>query len=252
MEDIRDKLKKNRLKIVFLLAFIFSLVGAILLLAFNFAEYYDTYVYWDSGLNSYVYEYTYGEVSISTDIYGPLIALSGTFLLITTFISLVGMYNPKFVNNKTIALGLILAFIVFLLAAIGTVIASSELGDYSDWWVEAGFYGGLLGGIFTFIFFGLNFLFMKRGSFQEPKQVSVLKSKVSSRVAPVKTVQKVSYCHNCGKEVSGEFCTYCGTELRKIQEYKLPESEVSKVNLCPKCGKDVSGEFCTYCGAKLR
>ena len=244
MEDIRDKLKKNRLRIVFLLAFIFSLVGAILLLATDFLTWYD--------YNPYPIPDEYGWINTDSDVYGPIIIMAALFLLICTFISIVGIYNPRFVNKPTLLLGDLLSIIVFLMTIMGIMIAAGDLGEKSSWNPDAGFYGAILGGLLILIFFSVAILFMKQGSIQESKQVSIQESKVSRRITPVKTVQKVIYCHNCGKEVSGEFCTYCGTELRKIQEYKLPESEVSKVNLCPKCGKEVSGEFCTYCGTTLR
>jgi len=229
MEDIRDNLKENRLRIVLLLAFIFSLTGAILLFATDFLEWYN-------------YPY-YGWINVDSDIYGPIIIMAGLFLLICTFISIPGIYNPSFVNTPTLLLALLLSIIVFLMTVIGIIIAAGDLGEYNSWNPAAGFYGGIIGSLLTMIFFGAAFSFTKRGSFQE--------SKVSERITPVRTVQNVSYCHNCGKEVSGEFCTYCGTEMRKIQESKLPESAVPKVKHCHKCGKEVSGEFCTYCGTKM-
>lgn len=239
MEDIRDKLKENRLRIVFLLAFIFSLTGAILLFATDFLEWYN-------------YPGIYGWINVDSDVYGPIIIMAGLFLLICTFISIPGIYNPSFVKKPTLLLGLLLSIIVFLMTIMGIIIAAGDLGEYTSWNPAAGFYGAIIGGLLTMIFFGAAFSFTKQGSFQESKKVSIQESKVSGRITPVRTVQKVSYCHNCGKEVSGEFCTYCGTEMRKIQEYKLPESTVPKVEHCPKCGKGVSGEFCTYCGTKLR
>jgi len=239
MEDIRDKLKENRLRIVYLLAFIFSLTGSILLFVTDFLEWYN-------------YPGVYGWINIDSDVYGPIITMAALFLLICTFISIVGIYNPRFVNKPTLLLGDLFSIIVFLMTVIGIVIAAGDLDVYTSWNPDAGFYGAIIGSLLTMIFFGVAFSVTRQGSIQGSKQVSIQESKVSRRITPVKTVQNLSYCHNCGKEGSGEFCTYCGTEMRKIQEYKLPESAVPKVEHCPKCGKDGSGEFCTYCGTKLR
>jgi len=210
----RVNIKKNRLRIGFLLAFIFSLVGGIFLFAFNFLEYYKRTSTWDAWLGYYVVEYTYGKADISTGIYGPLIALSGIFLFIATFISLVGMYNPQFVNKKTFALGSFNGIFVFLLTAIGMGIASSELSDQSDWWPELGFYGGIIGGLITFIFFGLVYWGSKKMSAQEYAP--------SKSITPEKVAPEGVHCHKCGKEVSGQFCTYCGAKIRVIQEYQTP------------------------------
>jgi len=239
MEDIRDKLKENRLRIAYLLAFVFSLAGSILLFVTDFLVWYN-------------YPGVYGWINIDSDVYGPIITMAALFLLICTFISIVGIYNPKFLNKSTILLGDLFSIIVFLMTVMGIIIAAGDLDIYTSWNPDAGFYGAIIGSLLTMIFFSVAFSFTRQGSIQGSKQVSFQESKVSRRITPVGTVQKVTYCHNCGKEVSGEFCTSCGTELRKIQEYKLPESAAPKVEHCPKCGKEVSGGFCTYCGTKLR
>ncbi|MFX1376093.1 MAG: zinc ribbon domain-containing protein [Promethearchaeota archaeon] len=239
MDDIRDKLKTNRLRITYLLAFIFSLTGAILLLSTDFLEWYD-------------YPGIYGWISIDSDIYGPIITMGAIFLLISTFIGVVGTYNPDFVRKQTLFVGEFWATLVFIMIIIGILIAAGDLADVTSWNPNAGFYGGIIGSLLTMIFFGMAILFTRQGSFQVSKQVVIQKSKGSGRITPVRTVQKVSYCHNCGKEVSGKFCTHCGTEMRNIQEYKLPETAVPQVEHCSKCGKEVSGKFCTYCGSELR
>ena len=55
-------------------------------------------------------------------------------------------------NKKSIRLAIILSLIVFLLALIGGIVFIVTLEDVSDWWLGEAFYGGLLGGLLTFIF----------------------------------------------------------------------------------------------------
>jgi len=53
-----------------------------------------------------------------------------------------------------------------------------------------------------------------------------------------KPVQSSNVCSNCGVEVSGKFCSNCGTP---VQTKKF----------CTNCGSEASGKFCSNCGTKL-
>ena len=232
MGDISEKSKINRIRIVYLLAFIFSLTGAILLFAEDFLEWYEYHPFPQPD--------EYGWIHIDSEIYGPIIIMVAIFLLFCTFISTVGLYNPKFVNKYTLNVNDSKS-VEFPI--IGIMIAAGDLEEKSSWNPDAGFYGAILGGLLTMIFFSTAFWLTKKGGIQE---TSISRPKVL-----VKTALKAKYCHKCGKEVSGKFCTYCGTEMRGIQEYKVTDSMVPKVEHCPKCRKEVSGKFCTYCGTNL-
>lgn len=48
-------------------------------------------------------------------------------------------------------------------------------------------------------------------------------------------------CSKCGNEVSGKFCTNCGTAV-----------ELSQNKKCPKCGVEVTGNFCSNCGTAVQ
>ncbi len=235
MDDIRkDKVIRTRLRIIYLLSFIFSLVGAILLFAEDFLEWYTD--------NPFPELDEYGYIHLDDEVYGGLILMLALFLIVCMIISILGIYNPKFMNIGILALGEIFAIIVFLMAIIGIAIAAGDLEDKSSWNPDAGFYGALLGGLLTCIFFSISIW----GSIKIKKHKPIQKV-APERIAPKGVVSEMSYCTYCGKPVSGLFCTYCGSDLRKIQE----DIAVPEIKHCPKCDKPASGQFCTYCGTKM-
>ncbi|MCR4890920.1 MAG: zinc ribbon domain-containing protein, partial [Lachnospiraceae bacterium] len=61
-------------------------------------------------------------------------------------------------------------------------------------------------------------------------------------------LNQISFCDNCGSEVSAEdlFCQYCGSRILK-QTSNIQE------DTCPQCGAYVEpgSRFCTHCGFRL-
>ncbi len=58
---------------------------------------------------------------------------------------------------------------------------------------------------------------------------------------PTTPAANAKICAKCGSEVTGNFCTNCGTK------YEEPKS----TKTCPNCGKEVAGKFCGDCGTAV-
>jgi hypothetical protein len=130
----------------FIGALIFSLIGGILLLAMDFGGWY-TYNYY-IGLRAWNY------IGLNELPGGLIFIIPAIFLFYCTWISLKALQNTNIIPNKnSIQLGFFLSLTVFLLALIGAIIFILTLGDVSDWWFDGAFYGGLIGGLFTSVFF---------------------------------------------------------------------------------------------------
>jgi hypothetical protein len=122
---------------------IVSLIGGILLLVTDFAGWYS-YSY---------YTRTWGWVGIGEFPSGLLFVIPAIFLFYCSYISFKALKNTeRNPSVKSILLGVILSFVVFILALVGGVIFVLTLGDVDDWWFSEAFYGGLIGGLLTFLF----------------------------------------------------------------------------------------------------
>lgn len=122
---------------------IVSLIGGILLLVTDFAGWYT---------HSY-YTNTWGWVGMGEFPFGILFILPALFLFYCSYISFMALKNSdKNPRINSILLGILLSFIVFILALVGGIIFVLTLGDVDDWWFSEAFYGGLIGGLLTFLF----------------------------------------------------------------------------------------------------
>ena len=121
------------------LSLIVSLVGAILLLATEFSG------YWTSSVTVWI--------GLESDAVSGLV-LAAIFLFYCAIINLLLLVNPdKIPNENLVKFAKYLALITFLLCAIGGIAFAAIVdADVEGWWFGAGFYGGIIGSLLTFIF----------------------------------------------------------------------------------------------------
>jgi small-conductance mechanosensitive channel len=120
-----------------------SLIGGILLLVTDFAGWYN-YSY---------YTRTWGWVGMGEFPYGILFVIPAFFLFYCSYISVMALKNTdKDPKTVSLLLGIMLSFVVFILALIGGIIFILTVSDVDEWWFSEAFYGGLLGGLLTFLF----------------------------------------------------------------------------------------------------
>jgi len=134
-------------QIFYLGALIFSVVGAILLLATNFAGF--------NGSNYYLGVYIWGGVGALTQGYGVIFILMAIMLLICFFIALLALWDEdKIPIPEYDKICFLLSIVVFLLSIIGLIIFGAVAeGEDWWWWPDAGFFGGAIGGLIAALFF---------------------------------------------------------------------------------------------------
>ncbi len=139
--------KETLLKISSILALIFSLVGAILMIATPWA--YWWYRYQGGG---YIY-YGSGVVNIASGPEGIFILFAALLLFICAIISFLTLIPGKITSKTPIVISLILAFIVLIMIVIGATITAAVLNSEGLYWTfGAGFYGGISSAILTILF----------------------------------------------------------------------------------------------------
>jgi len=148
INELKENLSKGKLgkiRFFYFFALASSLTGAILMLS---GPMYGSY--WGYGV--YVY--------IGAG-YAPI--AGGAALLIFCFIiALVGIYGPWYLKKyKLHFIGIFLPLLELVLSLAGLGYASTEFSGV-DWWLEAGFYGSVIPGPLTAVFFIINSMIMRK------------------------------------------------------------------------------------------
>lgn len=152
---IKIELDKDQiLRLCLLVAFILSLVGAILLLATPFAgwSYYSSYQYMQTNYatgSTYYYFNTSSDAGVITLVtmpYGLIVLMIALFLIFSAAIALVAFQFPdKLPDTEWVRYASYLSLIALILATIGGIaFAAVMAGTDNYWWFEAGFYGGMI------------------------------------------------------------------------------------------------------------
>ena len=135
--------------IFFMGALIFSAAGGILLLAFDFGGW--------NGSNYYLGVYIWGGIDAWNSIFSIPILISGFLLLYCAAVSVLVLWFPdKIPDKKMVQFGFYAAAVVVTLSVIGGIIFAVDM-ELEDvwWWFDAGFYGGIIGSIFTTVLYFL-------------------------------------------------------------------------------------------------
>lgn len=145
-------------KIAFMaFAFIFSLVAAILVFATDFGGYWP-----GGGYSNYFYWLGADPLNVGFGAKIPLILLGLLFLLlagVSVFLGVLTLINKEFFLGKLSSFkilsfgGVAGAIIGFLLTILSVIILFVLAGDYEELWLDAGFYGALIGSLLIGIFF---------------------------------------------------------------------------------------------------
>lgn len=133
-------MEKQEKTVLYGLSLIVSLVGAILLLATDF-----------SGFWNGVY---YGYIDLESDAVSGLV-ITSLFLFYCAIVNLLFIINPdKRPDERFVKLARLLSLLAFIICTIGGIAFAIAMGidDVWEWWFGAGFYGGIIGSLLTFIF----------------------------------------------------------------------------------------------------
>ena len=142
-------MSENKTLPFFVGALITSGLGGILLLATNFGGF--------DGSNYYLGVYVWGGIGAFSGIYGLPILLTAMCLIYCLIISILVLRFPEKIPSKMFIRGgffaSIAAFVLSIVNGIAFAIVAESEGWW--WWFDAGFYGGIIGGLLTAIFFYL-------------------------------------------------------------------------------------------------
>ncbi|MFX1298300.1 MAG: hypothetical protein ACFFD2_26030 [Promethearchaeota archaeon] len=135
-------MEKNELLIFFVGTLITSAVGFILVLATDFGGFW-------AGYYGYVGFYVLLEAgSAFALIFLPEIIIFGFCIYLSTRVLMNLEATPSEIQVKY---GFYLSLVVVIMNIIGAIVFIIELAD-TNWWFDAGFYGGLIGALLTMLF----------------------------------------------------------------------------------------------------
>lgn len=79
-------------------------------------------------------------------------------LFYCSYISIVGLTSPKRLSYNNLRRGYITSIAVTLITLFAALVfvGYASGGEYPDWWLDTGFYAGLIGGSLTALFFKLS------------------------------------------------------------------------------------------------
>ena len=125
----------------FIGSLITSVVGSIMLLADDFGGWYYQISYGGTQVDRY------GSVGLWS-VYFPVILVLAGVLLYGTYVSYLGLRPGSPAPSRNIVrrayLGAVGVFVVMIMAALAfNLIMVAQ--DLEDWWLDAGFYGGIIG-----------------------------------------------------------------------------------------------------------
>ncbi|TFG15634.1 MAG: hypothetical protein EU535_01535 [Promethearchaeota archaeon] len=139
--------KKVLFRISSILALIFSVTGAILMLVTPWSY------WWTSGSGGGIRWWVSGTVGVWTAGVGPFLILAAIFLLICALISLLAVLPGKITNRTPLIISLIFSIVVLVMIVIGAVLTAVIMAaDELYWEFGAGFYGGISGTLLTILF----------------------------------------------------------------------------------------------------
>ena len=139
--------KKVLFRISSILALIFSVTGAILMLVTPWSY------WWTSGSGGGIRWWVSGTVGVWTAGVGPFLILAALLLFICAIISLLALIPDKITSKLPLIISLLCSIVVLVMIVIGAVLTAVIMAaDELYWTFGAGFYGGISGTLLTILF----------------------------------------------------------------------------------------------------
>lgn len=123
---------------------IVNLIAGILILATDFGGFY----YYTGTLR--IWEY----VNLLNPIGAPIIIVVVICFFYSVFFALMKLLKKEeYIPKNGFNIGYYLSFAALILVVLGTIAVVIIGLDATEWWFDAGFYGGIIGGLLNFILY---------------------------------------------------------------------------------------------------